>query len=266
MEAQDQGQVSNAAADVYETFFVPALFGEWPPRLADAASLKPGDRVLDVACGTGIVAREAARRVGETGSVAGVDRNPGMLAVARREAPGIDWREGLAEDLPFDEGSFDAALCQFGLMFFDDRVAALKEMARVVRPGGRIVVAVWDSLDRTPGYAAVTGLLQRLFGDEVAGAMRAPFVLGEPEDVMALFADAGLSSADLMTIEGRARFASIDAWVHTDVKGWTLADMIDDTQYELLQAEARKALASFAGSDGAVSFTSPAHLVTAEKP
>jgi ubiquinone/menaquinone biosynthesis C-methylase UbiE len=98
--------------------------------------------VLDVACGTGVVAREAARRVGPAGAVAGLDRNEGMLAVARRMAPGIAWRHGLAEALPFPDGAFDAVICQFGLMFFEDRGKALGEMWRALRPGGRLAVAV----------------------------------------------------------------------------------------------------------------------------
>jgi len=266
MTTHAQGQVIASAAEVYDTFFVPAVFQEWAPRVVDAAGLSPGQHVLDVACGTGVVAREASSRVGPKGSVIGLDRNPGMLAVAAARSQRIRWREGLAESLPFDAGAFDAVLCQFGLMFFDDRITALKDMHRVARPGGRVVVAVWESLERSPGYAAVTSLLRRLFGDTVADAMRAPFVLGEPDDVLALFDEAGLKGARLETSVGQARFPSIDAWVHTDVKGWTLADMIDEAQYRRLLIEARKELARFARPDGSVAFESPAHIVTVRKP
>lgn len=266
MQAQDQGQVTASAADIYETFFVPALFGEWAPRIADAARLSPSDDVLDIACGTGVVAREALKRIESAGSVTGLDRNADMLAVARRVTPGITWREGMAEDVPFDDGSFDAVVSQFGLMFFEDQVTALKEMHRVLRPDGRLVVAVWDSLERSPGYQAVTALLQRLFGTSIADAMRAPFTLGETADVLQLFDKAGIKNASLETVVGTASFPSIDAWVHTDIKGWTLADLIDDEQYALFETEARKELAQFADKDGRVSFASPAHLVSAVKP
>ena len=265
MEAQDQGQVTASAADIYETFFVPALFGEWAPRTIDAASLSPSDDVLDVACGTGVVAREASARVDSGGSVTGLDRNTDMLTVAARVTPAITWREGMAEDLPFKDESFDAVVSQFGLMFFEDQVKALKEMHRVLRPDGRLVVAVWDSLERSPGYQAVTALLQRLFGTSVANAMRAPFTLGETADVLQLFDMAGIKNVALETVTGTASFPSIDAWVHTDVKGWTLADLIDDQQYALLETEARKELARFAHDDGRVSFASPAHLVSATR-
>src|SRR5690606_14251013 len=104
----------------------------------------------------------------------GLDRNEGMLAVARREAPGIEWRAGRAEALPFLDGAFDAVVSQFGLMFFEDRVAALREIWRVLRPGGRMALAVWDALDNIPGYAAMVVLRRRLFGDRIANELRAP--------------------------------------------------------------------------------------------
>ena len=262
MTVMERGQVTGTAADVYEAFFVPALFGEWAPRTCAAAAVKRGTRLLDVACGTGCVAREASRRGAE---VTGLDRNPGMLAVARRLAPDIDWRDGLAEDLPFNEGQFDAVICQFGLMFFEDRVQALAEMSRVLKPGGTLAVAVWDSLERTPGYAAMVTLLEQLFGTEIAAALRAPFVLGASGEVQALFDAAGLSKAVVETQVGCARFPSIADWVRTDVKGWTLAEAIDDAQYAELQAAAQQDLQRFAAADGIVRFDSPAHLVTAVK-
>nr|HMQ56640.1 methyltransferase domain-containing protein [Anaerolineae bacterium] len=135
MNEQDKGQVSRNAAEVYEAFFVPALFQPWTSRVADAAKIQAGQRVLDVACGTGILARTIAERVGPTGSVVGLDINKGMLAVAQQQAPGIEWRHGLAEALPFDDDSFDAVVSQFALMFFENKDAALSEMVRVLRPG-----------------------------------------------------------------------------------------------------------------------------------
>lgn len=263
MQATDTGQLTGNAAEVYEEFFVPALFGEWSPRLCDALAVGGRDsRVLDAACGTGSFAREAARRGAQ---VVGLDRNPGMLAVARRLDGVIDWHEGLAEDLPFADASFDTVGSQFGLMFFEDRAKALSEMWRVTRPGGRLGIVVWDALEHTPGYRAMVGLLEHLFGEEIAAGLRAPFVLGDPGAVRALFEAAGIPGARVDTVVGQAHFPSIEGWVRTDIKGWTLADAIDDTQYALLQKEAQQALKGFAAADGTVRFDSPAHIVTAVK-
>jgi SAM-dependent methyltransferase len=265
MSETDRGQVSRSAAEAYEEFFVPALFQQWTGRVADEAGIRPGDRVLDVACGTGVLARHVASRVGPSGSVSGVDINDGMLAVARRQAPAIEWRKGAAEALPFDGASFDAVVSQFGLMFFSDRVEAVREMIRALRRSGRLAVAVWDLLDNTPGYAAMTDLLQQLFGGRAADALRAPYALGNPRALTRLFTDAGCANVRIATHEGTARFASIEAWVHTDVRGWTLADMIDDAQYSLLLTEAKTKLREFVAADGTVAFRAPAHIVTATK-
>jgi SAM-dependent methyltransferase len=266
MNKRVTGQVIGSAAEVYEEFFIPALFGEWAPRVADAAMIAPGQRVLDVACGTGVLAREAAERVGTGGHVVGLDINAGMLEVARHKAPQVEWRQGPAEALPFDSESFDAVVSQFGLMFFRDRQAAIQEMVRVLRPGGRLVVAVWDALENTPGYAAVTELLLRLFDDEAADALRAPYVLGDARVLRSLFSGMGVRDLEIQTQQGTVRFPSIQSWVYTDVKGWTLADMISDAEFELLAEEAESALQPFVMAQGTVAFSAPAHIVTAAKP
>jgi SAM-dependent methyltransferase len=262
MDHAQQGQVSRGAAEVYEEFFVPALFLEPARYVARAAEIRPSDAVLDVACGTGVLARAAARYIGSGGSVTGLDRNESMLAVARRLAPAIHWQHGLAEDLPFADQRFNRVLSQFGLMFFDDRSAALREMKRVLRRDGRLFVAVWDGLERSPGYHAMVMLLDRLFGARIADALRAPFVLGDTDILRSTFAAAGLRGERIETMDVGAHFPSLDAWVQTDVKGWTLADMIDAAQYDKLLRAAREELARFQRSDGTVAFSSPAHLVT----
>jgi ubiquinone/menaquinone biosynthesis C-methylase UbiE len=260
MDAADRGQVSRSAAEIYEEFFVPALFREPARHIARRAALASGQAVLDVACGTGVLAREAAASAGP-GHVTGLDRNDGMLAVARRLSPDIEWRQGLAEALPFDDASFHRVLSQFGLMFFDNRTAALKQMRRVAKSGGAMLIAVWDRLERSPGYAAMAGLLGRLFGGTVADALRSPFSLGDTDTLRATFTDAGLHDARIETFDTGARFPSLDAWMHTDIRGWTLADMIDDDQFRVLLAAAHAELAHFEASDGSVRFSAPAHLV-----
>lgn len=108
-----------AAAKAYEALFVPALFGQWALRVADDANLVAGQRVLDVACGTGVLAREAKRRTAPGGYVVGLDPSAGMLTVARELSPSVDWQQGMAESMPFRDAPFDAVVSQFGLMFMD---------------------------------------------------------------------------------------------------------------------------------------------------
>lgn len=259
-EAATAGQVSKTAAEIYDEFFVPALFGEWAERLCYIAKIAPGHTVLDVACGTGATTREAVARVGSKGRVVGLDRNQGMLDVARRRAAGVDWIEGVAEELPFPTNSFDVVLCQFGLMFFDDRSKALAEMRRVLRLGGRLAVSVWDDASTSPGYAAMITLIDEMFGSDAAAALRAPFVLGKIDFLESVLGKGGLQEATVTTVTGTARFASIREWVRMDVRGWTLSEFMDDAGYEELVVEAEQRLGQFAAPDGAVEFPAPAHL------
>lgn len=262
MNDDRRGQVTRSAAEIYDEFFLPALFAQWAPRVADAAAIAPGQRVLDVACGTGVLAREVLSRVQPAGSVVGIDLNEGMLRVARRNRPEIDWRQGNAESLPFDDGSFDAVVSQFGLMFFEDKVAALREMVRVLKPGGRLAVAVWDDIERCEGYAAMANLVERLFGARIARELRAPFELGEEGALNRLLLAAGFSGATVSRVEGTARYPSLENWLHLDVKGWTLADLIDEAQFRELRKAAEKDLRRFVQPDGTVAFRSPARIAT----
>lgn len=256
-----------AAATAYENLFVQALFAEWPPHLLAAAGAAPGDRLLDVACGTGILAREAASRVGPAGTIAGVDPNAGMLSVAAGAAPEIEWRRGTAEELPFDDASFDVVASQFGLMFFADRLGALREMRRVLRPGGRLVVAVWDSLDRHPGYAAEVELLDRFGGTAAGDALRAPFVLGERAELDALFAELGAGTPSIETRVGTARFPDIRTMVEADLRGWlpVMGVFLSEEQIDTILRHAETHLADVLTDDG-VRFASPAHVVSLQLP
>lgn len=259
------GQVSTAAAEVYEQFFVPSLFAQWVTTMLDAVGVAEGDRLLDVGTGTGVVARAALSRVGERGSVVAVDPNEGMLAVAARLAPGLQIRVGAAEHLPVDDDEFDCATCQFALMFFDDRVLAVREIARAVRPGGKVAVATWAAVEHSPGYAAMVELLGDEIGDWAADALRAPFCIGEPEHLGDLlrtsFPDVVVHRHD-----GLACFDSLDQWLFTDIRGWTLADHIDDEQFDRLRRRAGSALEHLVGADGRVRFPAPALIATATRP
>jgi SAM-dependent methyltransferase len=262
---EDDLQAQIEAAEAYDSLFVPALFGEWAPRVADAAALRPGARVLDVACGTGVLAREAADRVGAVGSVVGLDAAPGMLAVAERKAPGLEWRRGVAESLPFDDDAFDAVVSQFGLMFFRDRAAAVGEMHRVLAPGGRAAVAVWDSLANTPAYAASVALLDRVAGRPAAEALSAPYDLGDPEELRKLFVGAGFSNVDISTQRGATNFPSVRVMSEADLRGWLplMGVVLDESTIQEILEEAETVLAPYVTDEGKVVSDAPAHVVTA---
>jgi len=253
-------------AEIYDEKFVPALFGPWGPVIANAAGVAPGQSVLDVACGTGAATMAAAAIVYPNGRVTGLDPNPEMLAVARRKSWDIDWHEGVAESLPFDDASFDAVISQFGFMFFDDRPRALAEMMRVLEPGGRLAVAVCGAVERSPGYAAFASLLDRLFGGEVGNAFRAPFVLGDADGLARIAAAAGIEGARVEERNGLVRFRSIAELVSTErACVWTLGGILDHEQFDLLLRESERALRPFADTDGIVSFDMPALILTARK-
>lgn len=254
-------------ARVYDEDFVPALFGPWADPLLDHAGVTSGQALLDVACGTGALTVAAAERIAPRGSVIGLDANPEMLAVAREKPVSVEWIQGRAEALPFEDARFDRVVSQFAMMFFEDAPAALREMMRVLRPGGRLVVAVCDAIDHSPGYAVLTELLHRLFGPDVAQAFRAPFTLGDRDRLAALARDAALPDATISRHEGAVRFGSIADLVAAErACAWTLGGALDDAEFGRLVKASEESLAPFAQADGRLEFSMPALVLTADKP
>jgi len=188
------------APENYARYFVPAIGGPFAADLVEEAALRPGERVLDVACGTGVVARLAAERVGTTGSVAGLDVNPGMLAVARsmaaESAAAISWYETSAEAIPLPADAFDVVFCQLGLQFIADKPAALRELRRVLIPGGRALVTTPPP---NPFFDVLDDALSRHIGDEAGAFVRMVFSLNEPAAVEQLFRNAGFRDVTVRT-------------------------------------------------------------------
>lgn len=263
----DSDETRTEAAWAYERLNVNALFRQWAEPMLDAATVTAGDSVLDVACGTGVLARTAQSRVGPEGSVTGLDLGPGMLAVAEAIEPGVTWLDGDAGDLPFADASFDAVVCQFGLMFFPDPVRAVREMLRCVKPGGRIAVAVWEALERSQAYPISVDLLDRRAGPAAAEALRAPFALGETDELRRLFTDAGAETVSITTQRGTATFPSVRVMVEADLRGWlpVMGVDLDDALIESILVEAEGALENYVDADGRMVFEAPAHLVVAHR-
>jgi SAM-dependent methyltransferase len=252
-----------AIARSYQELLVPAMFEDCAARILDMARPRPGDRVLDVACGTGVLARAAANRMGQGGSVVGLDMNPGMLSVAEKLAPELDWRQGRAEDLPLDDGTFDLVACQLSLMFFEDRKATIREMLRVLKPDGRLVVTVFGSLESIPPYERMIEVYDAVSDGQVGEFLSAPFALSDTDELRTLFADGGLTPPHVFTQELDASFPNVRTFVLADVKGWfPLAGIeLDENQIEEVVRRARSALEDYIGDEGRVTFGMPVHFV-----
>ena len=161
MAEHEHWQLDGSAPQLYQRYLVPAITSHWADDLIARALPFEGETVLDLACGTGAVTRVTAERM-SNGRVVGLDLNVGMLDVARslpNRGATIEWVEGSALDLPFEDGTFDLVLCQLGLQFFPDRTRALREIRRVLSPPGRVALSVYSRIENTPGaHAFVLGL------------------------------------------------------------------------------------------------------------
>lgn len=237
-EATYDATFAKKAAESYERHFVPAIGRPIAAELIEAADLQPGERVLDVACGTGIVTRLAAERVGRTGSVAGLDPNPAMLAVAREAVPAglpIDWHHAPAEKIPLEDERFDAVLCGMGLQFFSDRDAGLREMHRVLEPGGRLVANVPGPTP--PPLQAMADGLRRHVSPESAGFVDAVFSLHDADELRDLAEEAGFSRVEVKSGETTLELGAPEAFLWNYVNSTPVAAAVAK-----LDAEGRAAL------------------------
>jgi ubiquinone/menaquinone biosynthesis C-methylase UbiE len=258
-------RLSAAAAELYEAQFVPALFAEWAPRIVETAGVGPGQAVLDVACGTGIVARTVADRQRGQGRVVGLDLNEAMLEVARRVRPQIEWRQGDAAALPFAGGAFDAALCQMAFMFFPDRGRVLREMARVVKAGGTVAFSVPASLVAQPAYRPFVELAARHAGPPALQLLGTYFASGDLDELRALVDAAGLVLAAVRSHTGAVRCPSVDAFVATEVESTPLRERISDEVYARIREGARELLRAYTTPEGAAAIPLVGHVVAARK-
>ncbi|WP_165855751.1 class I SAM-dependent methyltransferase [Marinobacter sp. JSM 1782161] len=254
-------------ARAYDRWLMPALFAPWIPHTLDRSRIQPGQHLLDVACGTGELALSAQQRVQPDGLVTGLDLNPGMLAVAREKSETIRWVESHAGNLPFDEDTFDAVTCQFGLMLFDDPVQALREMHRVLEPGGRLVVLVFDELIRQPVYQTLSELYGDLISPSVGDLLRAPFAMGQRSIIENTFAEAGLAEVEVERLEESVIFPTITDLIRADVDGWFpfAGVRVTADQRERVSAAAARALAPYRMSDGSFRFVVGVHCAWLEK-
>jgi ubiquinone/menaquinone biosynthesis C-methylase UbiE len=243
MSTREHWQLDASTPELYERYLVPAITSIWAADLLERIHVQPHESVLDIACGTGAVIRRVATAA-HGGRLVGIDLNAAMLRVARAiktERP-IEWMEGSALDLPFPPKSFDVVLCQLGLQFFPDRPRALREMVRVLRPGGRVGLSVYSAIERTPAaYAFVQALDWRL-GPEASRTKRAEHVFPDPDEVKSLVEAAGFRAVSVTTVTKQISFPSMLDYVRFQLVASPMTALLKDAN----DAERDEVIASIA--------------------
>ena len=273
MPQQEQWQLDRSAPELYERYLVPAITAVWAADLIERAAPRPAERVLDVACGTGIVARLAAERVGDHGRVVGLDLNLGMLAVARslpaRAGRRIEWCEGSALDMPLPDAAFDLVLCQLGLQFFPDRPLALGEMRRVLAPGGRLALSVFGPIEHNPATHALAAALDRHLGPQASAAKRSEHALADADELRALADRAGFRDVTVDTATRRVRFPSPREYVRIQLAATPLAGLVSGMEGRQRAALAESLVTDLAASlrpyvgEGGLVFPQECHVLLA---
>jgi ubiquinone/menaquinone biosynthesis C-methylase UbiE len=238
-----------SAADTYERTLVPAVLDRYARDLVERARpIGPSDRILDLGCGTGIVARVLRERLGGAANIAGVDVNTVMIEKARSIAPEMDWHVGNVMALPFVDGSFDLVLSQEMLQFVPDRVTALREVRRVLSPGGRLLVSTWRPRSEQPFHEALGRIAERH--------------LGEPHDprwsldgsaLRQTLAQAGFVDIRLEMVSLPERYREFSVRMNVAVAGFDLSALTEgekERRFAAIEAESAEVLARFSADGG----------------
>lgn len=249
-------QLKQGGPEVYELSWVRAQMGRAAEELVAAANVMPGDRVIDVGCGTGVVARKAAARIGSAADVTGTDVSAEMVKAAAQFAseagfPEIRWLECDASSMPLPDAEFDVALCQQGLQFMPDKSGAMAEMARVLKPGGRLALSVWKT--RSPIGAAFTTVLDRAFGAGTTAPWEMVYSLGDRGRLHDLAAEAGLRDAHVAFDVKFARHPDPEAFITGAIAGSPIAGTmaaLPEAEHDRLIREIVDELAEFQDDDG----------------
>ena len=245
MSTIDEMGLTPEAAAGYEQFFVPAMFDQWPPKIIAIAGISDGDHVLEVGCGTGVFAREAVKHVGPNGHLVGLDLSESMLGVAREICPKVEFRQGNVMALPYDDNSFDIVVSSFILMFAPEPAIAVQEMMRVLKPKGKLVVAVWEALKQNPVYSGLCEIARERIDETASSSLAWPFALGDEGRLTQIFNTAGVDEVTIQEYDGRAKFDSLESFVTTEIKAWVLADSVDDESLANVVRDSKHRFASY---------------------
>ena len=223
-------QLEGNAAELYQRYLVPAITTKWAEDLVGRVQLGPGETVLDIACGTGVVSRLAAKRAIDA-QVTGLDLNPAMLAVARNvpsEGAPIIWIEGSALELPLPPDTFDVVLCQLGLQFFPDQQQGLREMRRVLRNSGRVALSVYSPIERTPGAHMFVLALEEILGESSSRIKRGEHSFVDPAQLETLLKGAGFDAASVATVQQTITFPSVLDYVRFQLLATPMTALLKD--------------------------------------
>ncbi len=226
MLVHEHWQMDASGPELYDRYLVPAITSVWAEELLNRIEPSSGESVLDVACGTGVVVRRLAER-GHVGRLVGIDLNEAMLAVARTRSDEVEWIEGSALDLPFATRSFDVVVCQLGLQFFPDRPQALREMARVLRPKGRLGLSVYSAIERTPAAHAFVQALDKFVGPASSRTKRAEHLSCSADELANWVRQAGFDPVDVETVSKQISFPSALDYVRFQLTATPMAALLD---------------------------------------
>lgn len=243
MEPRSGWQLSGHGPRAYESYIAQPVLAPGIDSLLEAADIGPGDDVVDLACSTGVVTRTLVERVGPDGHVIAVDVNPDMLSVAQeiakeRSIEAIDWREGDAGSLPLEDDSVDAMVCQQGMQFFPDRLAAMREARRALKPGGRFAFSVLRGIEENPFQRAIAEALDAHVGPDAAAVVYTPFSMNDPEAIKVQVAEAGFRDVHIQLETTTVRHPSLDelvpGYLNATPAAQALAEIAEPTQQRIL--------------------------------
>jgi SAM-dependent methyltransferase len=258
-------QLSGDAPTIYNRVAL-KLMEPWTEDLIVSGRVRDGDRVLDLACGTGVIAGRVKTVTGKLCTVVGLDINEAMINAARK-IPDVEWHQGSALEMPFPDGNFDVVLCQQGLQFFPDRSAAMREIARVLAPGGRVAASVWGPLNHQPVHIALLGSIEKFLGAELRAPLDAAFVLAPIDALRSLGEGAGFKNVHVRLEHRTGRYPS----PANLARGWVAATPAASA-FAALSEERKEAfvrnfvdhLAGYIDDDG-LAVTMQVHFLTARK-
>jgi ubiquinone/menaquinone biosynthesis C-methylase UbiE len=254
-------QLDEAGARAYERNLVPRFFDPFAADLLESLDLQPGQHLLDVACGTGIVARHAASLLAPAGQVTAIDISPAMLDVAREIASGtaapISFEQADATQLPLADATVDTVVCQQGLQFVPDQPATLAEMFRVLAPGGRLAISTCRDLEHQPAYRTLVDVLTRHVGTQAAQVTASPFTLGDPDQLQHLLTDGGSVQATVTTRTYHIRFDSPEEFLVAETSSSPLGVLVDRLDHDVRDAllgDLTSALTPYTDNDRTITF------------